>query len=138
LLNPIETGCLHIYKFVYNRSGAPKMSTSLTYQYLEPRPRSAYRQLFVKNTRIRAELIYRTHINTEEPMTVEELAADYGLPLPAVVEAIEYGKSNPPEIASDVAREQAIMAATGQLDSDYKYHPQPKSLTPKEWARLRS
>ena len=114
------------------------MSTGVTYQYLEPRPKSAYRQLFVKKTRIRAELIYRAHVNAEEPMTPEELASDYGLPLPAIIEAIEYGRSNPPEIAADNAREQAIMAATGQLDADYKYHPHPKLLTPVEWARLRS
>jgi putative transposase len=44
------------------------MSTGVTYQYLESRPKSAYRQLFVKNTRIRAELIYRAHVNSEEPM----------------------------------------------------------------------
>jgi hypothetical protein len=83
-------------------------------------------------------LIYRAHINAEEPMTVEELATDYGVPLAAVVEAIEYCKSNPPEIAADIAREEAIMAATGQLDPNYKYHPQPKALSPEEWTRLLS
>ena len=114
------------------------MSTGVTYQYLELRPRSAYRQLFIKGTRIRAELIFRAHINAEEPMSTEELATDYGLPLAAVAEAIEYGKSNPSEIAADIAREEAIMAATGQLDPNYRYHPQPKPLTPEEWARLRS
>jgi uncharacterized protein (DUF433 family) len=114
------------------------MSTDVSYRYLERRPRSAYRQLFIKGTRIRAELIYRAHINAEEPMTPEEVAVDYGLPLPAVAEAIDYCKSNPPEIDGDIAREEAIMAASGQLDPDYKYHPQPKVLTPQEWARLRS
>jgi uncharacterized protein (DUF433 family) len=114
------------------------MSTDVTYQFLEPRPRSAYRQPFIKGTRIRAELIYRAHVNSEEPMTPEELAVDYGVPLPAVVEAIEYCRSNPPEVATDIAREEAIMAASGQLKSDYKYHPQPKVLTPQEWARLLS
>ena len=114
------------------------MSTSVTYQFLEPRPRSTYRQLFIKGTRIRAELIYRAHINAEEPMTPEEVAADYALPLPAVVEAIEYCQSNPLEIVSDIARKEAIMAASGQLYPDYKYHPRPKVLTPQEWARLGS
>ena len=114
------------------------MSTSVTYQYLEPRPTSLYRQFFIKGTRIRAELIYRAHINAEEPRTAEELATDYSLPLTAVLEAIEYGRSNPPEIAADIAREEAIMAATGQSDPDYKYHPHRKPLTPQEWARLLS
>ena len=71
-------------------------------------------------------------------MTPEELTVDYGLPLPAIVEAIEYCRSNPPEIAADIAREEAIMAATGQLDPDYKYNPHPRILTPEEWARLLS
>ena len=114
------------------------MSTGVTYQYLELRPTSLYRQLFIKGTRIRAELIYRAHINAEEPRAAEELAADYSLPLPAILEAIEYGKSNPPEILADIAREEAIMAATGQSDPDYKYHPHRKPLSPQEWARLLS
>lgn len=62
-------------------------------------------------------------------MTSEELAVDYSLPLAAVAEAIEYFKSKPPEIDGDIAREEAIMAASGQLDLDYRYHPQPKVLT---------
>ena len=114
------------------------MSTGVTYQYLELRPTSLYRQLFVKGTRIRAELIYWAHINAEEPMTPEELATDYGLPLPAILEAIEYCQSNPPEIAADIVREEAIMAATGQSDPDYKFHPHRKPLTPQEWAHLLS
>jgi hypothetical protein len=62
-------------------------------------------------------------------MTPEGLASDYGVPLRAVVEAIEYCRSNPPEIASDIAREEAIMAASGQLEPGLKY-PQPKVLFP--------
>jgi len=114
------------------------MSTGITYRYLEARSKSAYRQLFIRGTRIRAELIYRAHINAEEPRSGEELAADYGLPLPAILEAIEYGKSNPPEIMADKTREEAIMTATGQSDPDYKYHPHRKPLSPQEWARLLS
>ena len=113
------------------------MSENGTYQYLESRPESIYRQLYIKGTRIQAELLYRATINAEEPRTAEELAADYGLPLAVVEEAIAYGKSNPPEVAADFAREERIMAATGMLDPDYKYHPQPKLLEPEEWDRLR-
>jgi uncharacterized protein (DUF433 family) len=114
------------------------MSTGVTYEYLESQPKSLYRQLFIKGTRIQAELLYRAHINAEEPRTALELAADYGLPLAAVVEAIEYGRSNPPEVAADMAREEAIMAASGQLDPNYRSHPHPRILTPQEWARLLS
>ena len=114
------------------------MSTGVIYQYLESRSKSLYRQLFIKDTRLQAELIYRAHINAEEPRTAEELAADYSLPLAAVLEAIEYGKSNPPEVVADIAREEAIMAASGQLEANYKNHPHPRILTPEEWARLLS
>ena len=112
------------------------MSTSNSYQHLEPRPSSLYRQLFIKGTRIRAEIIYSAHVNAEMPMTPEEVAADRGLPLPAVLEAIEYCRSNPPEIAEDHAREEAIAAASGELDPNYKYNPKPRILTPEEWAHL--
>ncbi len=112
------------------------MSTIATYQHLEPRPDSAYRQLFVKGTRIRAELIYRAHIDPEEPMTAEEVATDFGLPLDAVREAIDYCKNDPAEIAADAAHEEALMAARGQLDPSYKYDARPRVLAPQELAQL--
>src|SRR2546423_2469423 len=112
------------------------MSKGVAYQYLEPRPQSLYRQLFIKGTKLQAELLYRAHINAEEPRTAEELAADFGLLLEAVLEAIEYGSSNPPEVALDIAREEAIMAATGQSDPGYRRRPQRKPLSPEQWARL--
>ncbi len=112
------------------------MSTTVTYQHLEPRPDSAYRQLFVKGRRIRAELIYRAHINPEQPMSADELAADFGVPLAVVQEAIEYCRSDPPEIAADLAHEEALMAARGQLDPNYKYDARPRVLTPQALVRL--
>jgi uncharacterized protein (DUF433 family) len=46
-------------------------------------------------------------------MTVEEIAAEYSIPVEAVQEAIAYCESNPPELAGDYAREDALMEATG-------------------------
>ena len=46
-------------------------------------------------------------------MTPEEIASDYHLPLEAVLEAISYCESNPPELAQDYAREEAIREASG-------------------------
>ncbi len=71
----------------------------------------------------------------EEPMTPEEIAADYNLPLEVVLEAIAYCESNPPEIASDWAAEEAFAEATGMNDPNYK--GKPKVLSPQEMARLR-
>ena len=69
---------------------------------------------------------------------VQELAADFGLPLAAVLEAIEYGRSKPPEVAVDMREEEALMQASGMLDPNYKYNPKPKILSLQEVARLRS
>ena len=109
---------------------------STKYAYLAPNPKSAYKQLFVKGTRIRAEVIYSHYVNAE-PMTPEEIAAHYGLPLEAVKEAIAYCKSNPRELAADYAAEEALMEATGMNDPNYKYHGRPKLLSAQEMDRLR-
>jgi uncharacterized protein DUF5615 len=55
-----------------------------------------------------------------------------------VREAIEYGRSDPPEIAADIAREEAIVAASGQSTAEPEYISRPKILSAEEWARLLS
>lgn len=110
--------------------------TSTTWQYLAPKPKSAYKQLFIKDRRIAARTLYGRFMSDEEPMTVEEIAEDYDLPVEAVREAIAYCESNPPEIQEDYEREQRLMEATGMNDPDYKYHGKPRILTPQELARL--
>ena len=117
------------------------MGTENSYKYLERRPCSLYKQLFVKGTRIRAEILYSLTIPSEEDgevYTPEEVAASYGLPLEVVQEAIAYSESNPPEILADHAREERIAEATGMNHPDYKYNPRKyyKILTPEERARL--
>ena len=113
------------------------MSTALTkYAHLAPNPKSAYKQLFIKGTRIRARTLYGWYA-CEEPMTPDEIAADYNLPLEAVKEAIAYCEFNPPELLEDYAREEALMEASGMNDPDYKYHPSQKLLSPQERAKLR-
>jgi uncharacterized protein (DUF433 family) len=111
-------------------------SVSTQYKFLERNPKSNYKQLFVKGTRIRARILYGHFMSEEEPMTPEEIAADYGLPVEAVREAIAYCDTDPPEIRKDVAHEEAIMEATGMNDPNYKYHPSPKLLSPQEEARI--
>jgi uncharacterized protein (DUF433 family) len=65
------------------------MATQVQYRYLESRPRSHYRQLWVKGRHIRAEVLYRLTLG-EEPRTPEEIAHDYALPVEVVHEAIDY------------------------------------------------
>ena len=113
------------------------MNTLATrWQFLEARPKSAYRQLFIQGTRIRAEVVYDLHISDEEPMSPEAIAQEYSLPVEAVREAIAYCQSNPPEIADDHRREEALMEATGMNDPVYKHHPTPKVIPAEERARI--
>lgn len=111
-------------------------SVSAQYKFLERNPKSNYKQLFVKGTRIRARILYGQYMSEEEPRTVEQIAADYNLPVEAVREAIAYCDTDPVEIREDHAREEAIMDATGENDPNYKYNPSPKLLSPQEYARI--
>jgi hypothetical protein len=122
------------------------MSTNVDYQFLEARPKSAYRQLFVKGTRIRADVIYRActalaeflATDDDEPRTPEQVALDYGLPVQAVWEAVAYCRSQPAEIAVDDAREERLMNASGENQPGYKNDPKGhyRVLSPQEWAEL--
>lgn len=87
------------------------MTQSLKYKYLWPKAGSHYRQLFVEG-RIRAEVLYRQTIG-EEPLTPEEVAADYHLPLDAVLEAIEYCRSHEQLLDAERAEEEASIQARG-------------------------
>ena len=109
----------------------------IRWKYLERDPLSSYFQLSIKGRRIKARTLYGLFLSAEEPRTIEEIAADFQVPLAAVEEAILYCKSNPPEIEQDFQREEALMEATGMNEPEYKYHPSPKSLSPQEWARIR-
>lgn len=109
-------------------------STSTTWQYLAPNPRSCYRQLFVKGTRIRARVLYG--MSAEEPMRPEEIAAEFNLPVEAVKEAIAYCRGNPPEITQDLQLEERLMEASGMNDPDYRLGGQFKVVPPEEVARI--
>jgi hypothetical protein len=82
------------------------------YQYLKPKDGSNYRQLFV-NGRIRAEVLYRETVGPE-PLTPDEVAREYGLPVAAVVEAIDYCIHNVELLDAERAREAARIRASGR------------------------
>jgi uncharacterized protein (DUF433 family) len=111
------------------------MSTnSNQYKYLAPKPGSFYKQMFIKDRWIFARTLYGQYVSDEEPKTIEQIAADWELPIEAVQEAIAYCESNPPEIAQDYAREEALMEATGMNDPNYD--GRPKLLTAQEFVRI--
>jgi uncharacterized protein (DUF433 family) len=106
-----------------------------SYRYLGRKPKSLYRQLFIKDRWIAARTLYGLSVG-EDAMTPEEIAADYDLPVEAVREAIAYCESNPPEIHQDWAREEALIEASGMNDPDYKFRGKPRLLPPQEIARI--
>jgi uncharacterized protein (DUF433 family) len=110
-----------------------------SWKYLAPDPKSSrYRQLYIKGRRIAARTLYGMYVSQEEPkMTVADIAADYDLPEEAVLEAIAYCESNPPEIQEDWEADQALAHATGMNDPNYKFNPSPRRLSPQERAQLR-
>jgi uncharacterized protein (DUF433 family) len=59
------------------------------YAYLAPREASSYQQYFVKGRGLRAETLYRATVGPE-PMTPDDVARDYDVPVEAVREAIHY------------------------------------------------
>jgi uncharacterized protein (DUF433 family) len=99
-----------------------KAPTATEWKYLERKPGSAYRQLFVKGTRIMARVLYGLYANENEPMSADEIATQYGLPLEAVTEAIGYCQSDPPEIRADLEMEEASIQEMVKKNPKY-LHP---------------
>lgn len=113
----------------------PMQASTTTYAHLARNPKSAYKQLFVKGTRIPARVLYGWYA-CEEPVPIEEIASEFDLPVEAVREAIAYCQSNPPELAEDIAAEEALTEAAGMNEPGYRYHPIPRKLSPQELARI--
>ena len=99
------------------------MCEECQWKYLEPHPQSSYKQLFLKGTRLRAEIIADEMEwgEPDDPMTPEKIAAYRNLPVEAVREAIAYCESNPPEIEEDHRREREFFQAMGVIDADGNY-----------------
>jgi uncharacterized protein (DUF433 family) len=108
------------------------------WKYLEPHPQSSYKQLFLKGTRIRAEIVYDEMEwgEPDDPMTPEKIAADRNLPVEAIREAIAYCESNPPEIEEDHRRSREQLQAEGLMDAEGNYIRPPGRLSPEEEERL--
>lgn len=87
------------------------MSESTPYKYLHPKTNSNYRQLFFG--RIRAEILYRETVGLE-PLTLEEVADQYSVPVEAVLEAIDYCIKNKDLLDEERAREEASIRADGR------------------------
>ena len=87
------------------------MNANGEYQYLKPKRGSRYRQLFFG--RIRAEVLYRETVGTE-PLSPDEVAREYNVPVEAVLEAIDYCVKNKDLLDAERAREDAQIKAAGR------------------------
>jgi uncharacterized protein (DUF433 family) len=79
------------------------------WKWLYHYPKRSYKQLSIKGTKFHARTIYGQSIG-EDARTPEQLAEDFGVPLEAVREAIEYCESDPPEIREDYEDEDRLIA----------------------------
>jgi uncharacterized protein (DUF433 family) len=87
-------------------------STATHYQHLELRPGSHYRQMFLKGRRIRAAVVHEA-VHGPDPYTPEEFAREYGVPLEAVREALDYVANNRSLIEAERDREAADVRTRG-------------------------
>lgn len=85
---------------------------------------------------MRARVLYGMFMSAEEPMTPEQIATEFSLPLEAVKEAIAYCQTDPPELAEDLEREERLMKASGMNEPDYKFGGKFKIVPPEEVARI--
>ena len=83
--------------------------TPTTYQHLEHRRGSNYRQLSIKGRRIRAFVVWN-YVHGPDHYTPEEFAEDFDVPIEAVREALDYVEKN-----MDLIREEA----TGNEDDSW-------------------
>jgi len=87
------------------------MSEAVQYRYLCPKRGSSYRQLFFG--RIRAEILYRETVGLE-PLTPEQVAQEYNVPVEAVHEAIDYCTRNKELLDAERAEEERRIKAAGR------------------------
>src|SRR4029077_8154454 len=106
------------------------MDANSQYKYLKPKRGSRYRQLFFG--RIRAEVLYRETVG-REPLTPEEVAQEYTVPVEAVREAIDYCVKNKDLLDAERAREEAAIRTAGRdrwpyapADAPSKDEPVPR------------
>jgi len=100
------------------------MSIQIQYEFLESRPRSNYKQLWVKGRHIRAEVLYRYTVGPE-PEPPVQVAKEYDLPVAAVLEAIDYCIRNRELLDAERSQEVASVRARGldrppYVPADYK------------------
>ena len=102
------------------------MGANEEYKYLRPKRGSRYRQLFFG--RIRAEILCRETVG-REPLTPQEVATEYNVPVEAVLEAIDYCVKNKDLLDAERAREEAEIRRAGRDHWPYAPAASPAKKT---------
>ncbi len=92
------------------------LQSAKSYRHLSERSDSSYRELFISGTKIRAQSIVSEMEN--ECLTPAAIAADYHVPVEAVLEAIEYVHANEAFLASERRRTIQRSIEKGYLKPD--------------------
>lgn len=109
---------------------------SSEWKYLERRSGSSYQQLCIKGKRIWAWTLYCEFVSEQDPRPPEALAADWGVPLEAVQEAIAYCQSDPPELDEDHRNDERLAEAIGMNDPAIRHSGKPHPLSTEERVRV--
>src|SRR5207249_11618411 len=90
-----------------------RMATKATYQYLESRPHPWRTILWLKGRNMHVWHLVATMLREGE--TPEETAQNFGLPVEAVREALDYYQHNKALVDAETAEEGQRLHAKGQL-----------------------
>ncbi|MDJ0731144.1 MAG: hypothetical protein QNJ33_14250 [Crocosphaera sp.] len=88
-------------------------STNTKWQYLEARPNSWRKQLYIKGTRIKASVIYSDMIVNE--MTEADALYNWDLSLEAIHEIIEYCQTHQKLLQAEAVEERRRLEAKGVM-----------------------
>ncbi len=91
-----------------------KMTNNISktqWQYLEPRPSSWRKQLYIKGRKLTAFTVWSDMIANED--TLEETADNWNLPLEVIREAIEYCENNQELLKSEAEEERCYLEERG-------------------------
>lgn len=89
------------------------MNTEATYQYLESRPHPWRKILWIKGRHMHAWHVVATLLREGE--IPEETAKNFGLPVEAVREALDYYRRNKTLVDAETEEEGQRLRANGQL-----------------------
>ncbi len=89
------------------------MTTKTQWQYLKRRPQSRWKQLYIKDRKLKAHTVWSDMIVNQ--WSEEETAYNWDLPIEAVREAIEYCKANLELLKKEATEEQRYLKEQGVL-----------------------